>query len=108
MKFNYKGKDYELKYSFRALMIYENIANKSFQPKSLTDIITLFYSIVLSSSKEAIDFNEFIDWLDDNPDTLNEFSQYLIGVTKANEVKAPTLNKKEDKEDKEEKEPEKN
>ena len=108
MKFNYKGKEYELKYSFRALMVYENITNKSFQPKSLTDIITLFYSMVITSSKDAIDFNEFIDFLDDNPDILNEFSHYLLGITKMNDLKAPEIKIEDKKEEKKEEDESKN
>lgn len=94
MKITYKEKEYELKYSFRALMIYENITQKSFQPKNLTDIITFFYSIVLSSAQEAIDFNEFIDWLDENVDELNKFSAWLMASLDLNRQKEPKPKKK--------------
>lgn len=97
MKITYKDKEYELKYSFRALMIYENITNKSFQPKSLTDLITLFYSMMISSTMEPIDYNEFLDWLDDNPDELNNFSAFILGVIDTNNMKSPTLNKNDKK-----------
>ena len=90
MKIDYKGTGYELKYSFRALMIFENITNKAFQPKSLSDIITLFYSVLLSSSRQSIDYNEFLDWLDENPEQLNNFSEFLIDVIAANNMKAPS------------------
>ncbi len=90
MKITYHEKEYELKYSFRALMIYENITQKSFQPKSLTDIITFFYSIVLASAKgDIIDYNEFIDWLDDNVDELNNFSLWLTEVLDLNSKISP-------------------
>ena len=36
MKITIDNREYELKYSFRTLMVYENITNKSFEPKSLT------------------------------------------------------------------------
>lgn len=90
MKITYNNKEYELKYSFRALMIYENITQKSFQPNTLTDIITLFYSIVLAAAKgDYIDYEEFIDWLDDNTGELNKFSEWLTGVFDLNNKTAP-------------------
>ena len=76
-----KGNTYALKYSFRALMIYENITQKSFNPQGLTDVITFFYSVVVASAKDmALSFDDFIDWIDANPSALNEFSQWLTDV----------------------------
>lgn len=98
MKVTYKGKEYEIKYSFRGLMIYENITQKSFQPQTLTDIITLFYSMLIASSNEPIDYNEFIDWLDEFPAELNNFSAFVLGAIQTNEMKAPV--KEEDKKEK--------
>ncbi len=90
MKITYHEKEYELKYSFRALMIYENITQKSFQPTTLTDIITFFYSVVLASAKgDIIDYNEFIDWLDDNTTELNNFSLWLTEILDINNKIAP-------------------
>lgn len=75
MEVTIKGKDIALKYSFRALMIYENITQKSFNPQGLTDVITFFYSVVVASARDSIlSFDDFIDWIDDNPNKLNEFS----------------------------------
>lgn len=105
MKITYKDKEIELKYSFRALMIYENVVNKSFSPQSLTDIITFFYCVAISNLKEdTIDFDEFVDWLDDNPGILNDFTQWLLESVNANEAKtkktpAPKGSKKTKNED---------
>ena len=102
MKVTYKEKEYELKYSFRALMLYENITQKPFIPKNVTDIITFFYSVLLASAQEPIDFNEFIDWLDENTDQLNMFSAWLIAsleVNKQKESKPKTTKEKKDKTD---------
>lgn len=99
MKITYHEKEYELKYSFRALMIYENITQKSFQPTTLTDIITFFYSIVLASAKgDIIDYNEFIDWLDDNVEELNNFSLWLTEILDLNNKIAPKKKKSDKKE----------
>ena len=81
MKISYKEKEYELKWSFRALMIYENIVKQSFNPKTITDVILFFYSILCASAKgETIVFDEFMDWVDDNPTSITQFSEWLSGV----------------------------
>lgn len=90
MNITYKEHNYELKYSFRALMIYENITQKSFKPESLTDMITLFYSVLLSTAKtEPIQFDEFVDYLDENPELLSEFSNWLVETISINDKKSP-------------------
>jgi hypothetical protein len=98
MKLTYKEKEYELKYSFRGLMIYENIMKKSFQPQNLTDIIILFYSTLLAAAKdEVIKYDEFLDWLDENPNELNRFSNFLMEVFGLNQFITPEKETTEDK-----------
>ena len=46
MTVDFKGRELELRYGFRPLMIYENIAGKTFNPSGLTDIVYLFYGTV--------------------------------------------------------------
>lgn len=92
MKITYKDKEIELKYSFRSLMIYENIMNKSFKPESLTDVITFFYCVVISNMRdETIQFDEFVDYLDEEPQRLTDFSQWLLEQSVANAKKAMTV-----------------
>ena len=78
MKFNYNGKDYELHYSFRSLMVYENIAKKSFNPKTITDILIFFYSVLCTSQKgETFDFDTFMDTVDSHPEYITQFSEWM-------------------------------
>ncbi len=75
------GKTVTLKYTFRAMMIYEKITGESFNPKGLTEIIIYFYSCVLASDKSLdFSFDDFTDYLDDNPEVLGEFSEWLSTV----------------------------
>lgn len=90
MIFNYEGKDYELKYSFRAMMIYENITKKSFNPKTITDIIVFFYSILVSSGKgDSFEFDNFMEILDSQPEKLTEFSEWLTNIFTMNQQLSP-------------------
>lgn len=82
MIINFKGKDIELKYSLRAMMMYENITDASFAPQSITDVLTFFYCIVVTSSKDyEIDFGDFIEYLDNNTTIINDFAIWMQNVT---------------------------
>ena len=66
MKIKIGKKNIELKYTIRAMIMYENMAQKSFNPQTLTDIITFMYCIIVSSSKDySFKFDQFIDYLDE-------------------------------------------
>lgn len=76
-----KGKEIELKYSIRALMMYENITDKTFQPKNLTDMITFCYCIVLTSSEDySLGLDDFIDEIDNNPEILEDFNKWMVST----------------------------
>lgn len=90
MKVVIKDKEIELKYSFRALMIYENIQNKAFNPTTVSDMIVFMYSVVLASDKAMnIKFDDFMDFVDNNPQLINEFSEWLSGVFNKNQLLSP-------------------
>lgn len=81
MKVVIKDKEINLKYSFRALMIYENITKKSFNPQGISDVVIFFYSIVVASSKDtSLTFDDFLDWMDENTTAINDFSLWLTDV----------------------------
>lgn len=78
MKIQLNGKDIELRYTMRALMMYENIKQESFAPKTLQDVMIFFFCVIIASDKTArITFDDLIDMVDDNPDLLSEFSEWL-------------------------------
>lgn len=98
MTIDFNGKKFELKYGFRQLMMYENIAKESFQPTSLTSIINFFYAILLSQSmNDPIDYDKFLDWLDKNPEILTDFSNWLVQVLTTNSSISNTDTKKKNK-----------
>lgn len=81
MKINIKGTEIELKNTFRSMIIYENIMDKTFVPSGVTEIIVYFYCVVIASKKDIeLQYEEFLDFLDDNPDYLNQFSKWICKV----------------------------
>lgn len=103
MKINIKEKEIELRYSYRALMMYENIQKKSFNPQTLSDIIIFFYCIALASLRnEELLFDDFMDWIDDNPTSITDFSNWLADIFNLQAVITPDtkIEKKEEKDEK--------
>lgn len=79
MKITIKEREIELKYGFRPLLVYERITGETFVPTSLNSIVVFFYASIVASDKDLVfSFNEYLDWLDENPTSLTEFSQFLI------------------------------
>ena len=78
MKLTIKGKEIELKYTIRAIIIFEKIANKPFQTNSVTDIYLFLYSIILANDTTLnLTFDELINMCDDNPAIIRDFNQFL-------------------------------
>jgi len=86
MKLNIKDKEIELKYSIRALLMYENMTDKTFSTSTLlTDMVVFMYCVVISSSKDySLSFDDFIDFLDENPDAIQEFAEWLKNNVNSN------------------------
>ena len=92
MKVVIKEQEIELKKTMRSYMMFESITDKAFAPKNLTDMVTYFYCVVMSSCKGLeLPFEEFIDWLDENDGIMPQFTQWLAGV---NEIEAGLTKKK--------------
>lgn len=85
MKIQILDKEVELKSSFRSYIIFENITGRSFQTLStLSDVLVFMYANVLASLKDtSISFDEFLDYVDGNPDVVTQFSDWMI---KGNEI----------------------
>ena len=78
MKIKINDKEIELKMSIRSLLMYENIKGESYVPKSLNDILLYIYCVVVSSSKDySLDYDAFIDWVDEHPDELTQIVKFI-------------------------------
>lgn len=87
MKITIKDKEIELKYTLRSMLMYENITEKSFNPETMTDVITFMYCVVVASSQDySLKFDDFIDELDSKPELINQFGEWLQSSAANNET----------------------
>lgn len=68
-----KGKEYALRYSIRMFMLFETMTGRTFRG-GLTDNVTLFYCALPS---DAFTLDELIDTIDEEPNILDEFCEWL-------------------------------
>lgn len=77
------GTDYKVKYTIRALFIFEQITGKAFEIKTLLDNYIFFYSMILANNPDnVLDWNEFIDALDSDPSIYKQLNQLVEGEQK--------------------------
>lgn len=85
MKVNINNKEIELKNKLRSILIYEQIAGKTFNPVTLTDMMLYMYCVILANdSTIELTFMDFMDMLDENPNLFSEFNEWLVKVNKVN------------------------
>jgi len=81
------GKEYNVRYTLRALFIFEQITNKPFKIETLLDNYIFFYSIILASNKDKVlDWDEFIDELDRNPKLYTEITNVINEQQKKDDI----------------------
>jgi len=108
MKVKFDDKEFDLKYSMRMLIVYENITGRSLTIEELqnyTNIITLFYAACHSSAKQnniefKLTYDEFIDWIDaqGGEAIIVDFANWYAETTIANAQLYAKNNEKGDKE----------
>lgn len=86
MEIKINGKEIELRKTMRSYILYESITDKAFAPKNLTDTVTYFYCVVMASDKNLqLEFDDFLDWIDENEGIMEEFSKWLYNINKIDE-----------------------
>ena len=70
----------------------EFTTKKTFNPSTISEMILYFYCVIIASDTELeITYDDFLNWLDDNENTLKDFTMWL---SKMNEVESTTAKKK--------------
>ena len=78
MDITINGKKYKVKYTIRALFIFEQITGKPFEIKTLLDNWIFLYSIILANNPDNfIDWDEFIDALDNDKALIAELNKLV-------------------------------
>lgn len=80
------GTDYPIAQSFRSLMLFEKMTGKNAYAAntSLTDGLTMMYCMLKSSAGESFkyDFEQFLAALDESPEALTQFNDFMLRVAK--------------------------
>lgn len=75
---NINGKDYRVKYTIRALFIFEQITGKAFKLETMLDSYIFYYSMILANNKDQVlQWDEFLDALDENPKLLQDMEKVM-------------------------------
>lgn len=78
MKITINNNDYKVKYTIRALFIFEQITGKSFEIKSILDNYVFFYSMILANNEEnVISWDDFIDAVDNDPKLILQLNNII-------------------------------
>lgn len=88
------GVDYKIKYTIRALFIFEQITGKAFKIENLLDNYIFFYSMILANNPDnTLDWDDFLNCIDDNPNLFQEMND----IVNDEEKKSKVFDKKEGK-----------
>ena len=81
MTITIKGNEYNVKYTIRAMFLFEKISNKTFSLESIMDWYVLYYCIIIASNKEStMTFDDFIDACDEDTSIATKMQEYLSKV----------------------------
>lgn len=87
MKITIKDKELDVKYSLRGQLIFEKVADKGFAINGLYDFVLFLYCSILASNKDYnIDWDDFLDYVDEHPDILIEFTNMVSEKMKINKI----------------------
>ena len=92
------GETFKIKYSFRALMYFEEMTSKKIDQinENVSDTLTIFYCILKASNRDKFNyiFDEFVDVIDEFPTSLEVFTEFLTESASTAIEPAPKVKKK--------------
>lgn len=73
------GKDYPVKRSIRAYLTFEEMTGHSIEDfqETMKEVVTFFFSCFQSAGNKQT-YQEFIDLIDDDPDSIKLFSDSML------------------------------
>lgn len=82
--------EYKVKPTIRAMFIFEQITKKPFKVETMLDNYVYFYSLLLANNETSLEWDEFIDALDNDPTIYLQLSDILIKNSKIDEILNPS------------------
>ena len=83
MEITIKGKQYKVKYTIRALFVFEQITGKPFNIATLFDNYLFFYCLILANNPDNIlDFDDYLDAIDSDKDLYLQLSTVIESYQK--------------------------
>ena len=83
MNITINKKQYKVKYTIRALFIFEQITGKPFNISTLFDNYLFFYCLLLANNPDnVIEWEEFIDAIDSDKDLYKQLSKAVTDYQK--------------------------
>ena len=77
MTINYKDNEIQLKFSFRADMLFEDATGNTFTAQTESEWLQyLFCTIVALTKDEILKFDDFLDWVSENPTVFYDFIEW--------------------------------
>lgn len=92
-KIKIKGKNYNIKYTIRALFIFEQITGKPFKIETLLDNYIFFYSMILANNQdkaEILSWDNFLDALDNDPNLFTKINSAVTDKEEKDKLFAPS------------------
>lgn len=87
MNITINGKEFKLKYTIRALFIFEQISGKPFEVNTTLDNTLFFYSMLLANNPDTtLEWDEFIEALDNDSTLLLQLNKVLAESQKKNQL----------------------
>ena len=73
-----KDKEYKLKYTLRALFIYEQITGRAFKLETLTDEYLFFYCMLAANNPDMnLTFDGLVDAMDEDAGIMVQFQNFM-------------------------------
>lgn len=87
MDITINGKQYKVKYTIRALFIFEQITGKTFEIKTLLDNYIFFYSMILANNPDnVLEWDEFLDALDSDIELQKQLNKLVEDYQKKDSI----------------------
>ena len=87
MNITINDKEYKVKYTIRALFIFEQITKRPFEIKTTLDNYLFFYSMILANNPDnLLDWNEFIDAMDNDVSLIGQLNKIIADSQRKNEL----------------------